>query len=229
MKTLDGQPFFCSFSGGKDSTLALHHALEAGGAPTALFTMLTEDGVRSRSHALPPDVLHAQAEALGIALRTANASWPDYEAVFIEALRDIREHGVTAGVFGDIDVDRNRQWVERVCAAADVEPFEPLWQRARRELLDEFLALGFKATIIAIKSDLLDKKFLGRTLDAGVVAQLEQAGIDPSGEMGEYHTVVTDGPIFSQPVGLEKRGTVEGGGYTFLEVAPAQAPGDSPS
>ena len=196
MNAIAHQPFFCSFSGGKDSTLALYHALRAGGVPKALFTMLTEDGVRSRSHALPPEVLRAQADAL----------------------RNFRGQGMSCGVFGDIDVDRNREWVEKVCAAADIEPFEPLWQRPRRELLDEFLVLGFKATIIAIKADQLDETFLGRTLDAGVVAELEQAGIDPSGEVGEYHTVVTDGPIFAEPVRLQTHGTVAGGGYAFLEV-----------
>ncbi len=218
MNAIAHQPFFCSFSGGKDSTLALYHALRAGGVPKALFTMLTEDGVRSRSHALPPEVLRAQADALNIPLHTANATWPDYEGVFIDALRNFRGQGMSCGVFGDIDVDRNREWVEKVCAAADIEPFEPLWQRPRRELLDEFLVLGFKATIIAIKADQLDETFLGRTLDAGVVAELEQAGIDPSGEVGEYHTVVTDGPIFAEPVRLQTHGTVAGGGYAFLEV-----------
>ncbi|RJX21564.1 MAG: hypothetical protein C4570_02415 [Ammonifex sp.] len=73
--------------------------------------------------------------------------------------------------------------------------------------------------IIAVKDGVLDNRFLGRTPDINAVREMEKAGVDPSGEGGEYHTVVTSGPIFSSPVRLEKKKPVLRDGYWFLEVS----------
>jgi uncharacterized protein (TIGR00290 family) len=218
---LDGVPFVCSWSGGKDSALALHHAIAAGGRPRALLTMMIEDGTRSRSHGLPLEVLEAQAAALGIPLHTRPASWDDYEQRFGAALAEQRSDGVRAGVFGDIDVERNLAWVQRMCAAADVRPCEPLWRRPRRELLDELLVLGFRARMVAVNADLLPADLLGRVLDHALVAELEAAGVDASGELGEYHTVVEDGPPFTTPVPLEFGAVVTRSGYHVVDTRTA--------
>ncbi|MBN1312646.1 MAG: diphthine--ammonia ligase [Anaerolineae bacterium] len=219
MKAISGQPFFCSWSGGKDSCFALYRAIRAGGIPQALLTMMMEDGERSRAHGLSVEVLQGQADALGIPLVTRQASWDTYEAEFLSAIRQFREEGITRGIFGDIDLEPHLEWVERVCSSASIQAYEPLWQEARRDLLDEFLQLSFKATIIAIKQEALDDSFLGRTLDRQVIADLEKAGVDASGEEGEYHTVVTNGPIFSSTLHLEMKEQVIRDGYCFLDVS----------
>ncbi len=100
-----------------------------------------------------------------------------------------------------------------------IRPYEPLWKRERRDLLNEFLQLGFKATIIVIKQGALSSSFLGRTLDQQVITDMEKTGIDPSGEKGEYHTVVTDGPIFSSAIHLQLKDQVVRDGYCFLDVS----------
>lgn len=146
-------------------------------------------------------------------------SWPDYEATFVSVLKEFKGLGIALGVFGDIDVDSHRQWCERVCSAANIKPYHPLWKRNRRDLLDEFAGLQFKATIIAVKEGALGRDFLGRTLSAAVVGELEEAGVDPSGERGEYHTVVTDGPIFSTKIDLVSGDCVRRDGYWFLDVS----------
>jgi uncharacterized protein (TIGR00290 family) len=181
--------------------------------------MLTEGGERSRAHGLSLDLHQRQAAALDIPLVTRQASWDTYEVEFLSAIRQFKEDGIEYGVFGDIDLEPHLEWVERVCSSASVQAYEPLWKAARRELLDEFLQLGFKATIIAIKQEALDSGFLGRTLDQQVIADLEQAGADASGEEGEYHTVVTDGPIFSSALHLEMKRQVVQDGYCFLDVS----------
>ena len=219
MKNIKGQSFFCSWSGGKDSCLALYRATQNGGVPKALLTMLTEGGERSRAHGLSVELLRRQAEALGIPLVTRQASWDTYEAEFLSTIRQFREEGITHGVFGDIDLEPHLEWVERVCSSAAVEAYEPLWKEVRRDILDEFLQLGFKAAIIAIKQEALDNSFLGRILDRQVIDDLEQAGVDASGEEGEYHTVVVDGPIFSSPLHLEMKRQVVRDGYRFLDVS----------
>ena len=55
------------FSGGKDSSLALYHAMQTGNV-IGLIVMLEEQGQRSRSHAMPLDIIRAQAQAIGLPL-----------------------------------------------------------------------------------------------------------------------------------------------------------------
>ena len=107
-------PFFCSWSGGKDSCLALYNAICQGGKPRFLLTMLVEDGKRSRAHGLPVTVLEKQDSAMGIPLRVRSTSWDDYEQTFISALMEFKKDGVQAGVFGDIDLEAHLQWTQRV-------------------------------------------------------------------------------------------------------------------
>jgi uncharacterized protein (TIGR00290 family) len=213
-----GTPFVCSWSGGKDSCLALYRAISAGARPAALLTILDESGERSRSHGLPVDVLRAQATALGIPLITRAASWDEYEPTFIAALREMEETGIAAGVFGDIDLEEHRQWEEKVCTAAGITAHLPLWQTPRKALLDEFLALGFRAMVIATKDDPLGRRYLGRTLGAALIHEFDRIGIDLCGEAGEYHTVVTAGPIFAYPLALRMEEHALHSGYWFLNV-----------
>jgi diphthine-ammonia ligase len=211
-------PFVCSWSGGKDSCLALYRAISAGARPAALLTILDQSGARSRSHGLTVDVLRTQAAALGIPLVTRTASWDEYEPTFIAALRELRETGTKAGVFGDIDLEAHREWEQKVCAAAGITAHLPLWQTPRQALLDEFLALGFKAMVVVTKDDPLGDRYLGRTLDAALIREFERVGIDLCGEAGEYHTVVTDGPTFARALRLRAGERVSRSGCWLLDV-----------
>jgi len=215
---LRGKPLFCSWSGGKDSCLALYRAVRAGGQARWLLNMCTESGERSRSHGLAADVLRAQAAALGIPIVFRAASWDEYEKTFLDALAGLKGRGVTAGVFGDIDVEPHREWVERVCASAGMAACEPLWKSDRRELLDEFLGAGFEARLVALKDGALSPELLGRRLDGELTAEIESAGADACGENGEYHTVVVDGPLFSRPLELVAGERVLRDGYWFLDM-----------
>jgi len=210
---------FCSWSGGKDSCLALYRAIKEGGRPKALLTMFREGGERSRSHGLTTKLIEKQASSLNIPLITRPATWENYEQTFINALHGFKDDGINVGVFGDIDLDPHLEWVEKVCAKAGIEAYEPLWKCKRGDLLDELFAAGFKATIVSIKESLLDKKFLGMTLSPELIKEFAEIGIDPSGEEGEYHTVVTAGPIFSTPIELDPKEQVSVQGYRFLDVS----------
>jgi uncharacterized protein (TIGR00290 family) len=211
-------PFVCSWSGGKDSCLALFRACQAGAKPACLLSMLAEDGLRSRSHGLTRPVLAAQAARLGIPLRTPCAAWVQYEPVFITALRDLQQSGVQAAVFGDIDFQPHLDWDKKICGLTGLSLHLPLWQGTREELLDQFLSLGFKAMLVNVKEGKLEREFLGKTIDREMIAQFQRKGIDPSGEHGEYHTVVYDGPLFSAPLPLETGGIIHNSGYQMLEV-----------
>ena len=215
---LGEKEFFCSWSGGKDSCLALHHAIQGGGVPKALLTVMEEGGEVSRSHGLPRSVLEEQSRLLGIPIIFRSATWNEYEAVFLQALGELKAAGIEAGVFGDIDVEDHREWVRRVGGSAGVRSLHPLWQRSRRGLLEEFIDLGFEAIVVVLRNDLLEESFLGRTIDRETVAEMERAGIDASGELGEYHTVVTGGPLFSstiEPREVTREAREE---YSFLRI-----------
>ena len=214
--------FFCSWSGGKDCCLALYHAVQRGGRPAGLFTMLGEDNETSRSHGLPKSVLEQQARQLGLPIIFRSASWNDYEATFLTMLHDFKAQGIEIGVFGDIDIEDHRDWCQRVCATSGLRAYHPLWKRPRRELLQELVELQFKAVIVVTHADKLGPEWLGKTIDAETIKGLETAGIDPSGEQGEYHTVVTRGPIFRSEITLSTRNPLLHDGYWFLPVALSQ-------
>lgn len=197
-----------SWSGGKDSMLALHRAWEAGWQVEALLTMMDETGLRSRSHGLSRDLLQAQADALRLPLVTGRATWAGYEAEFIAQLRQLAGQGVQAVVFGDIDLQAHRDWEEKVCGRAGLVAQLPLWGMPRRPLVDEVLRLGYRARVVCVDASRLDASFCGREFDAGFLGDLPP-DVDACGENGEFHTFVFDGPRFAHPVRHAVRRTHE--------------------
>lgn len=222
---LRGVPVFCSWSGGKDSALALHEAARAGAEPRFLVSMMIESGDRSRSHGLSRELLLAQADAIGVPIRFVAASWSAYEAELRRAISaGAREHGAVGGVFGDIDIERHREWVERVAAEAGSRALLPLWQRDRRQLMRDLLACGFEAVVVAVREGVLSPELLGRTIDADFVEEVVAAGADAAGENGEYHSVVVDGPLFRRRLQLEAGERSLRDGVWFLDLRPLAVP-----
>jgi uncharacterized protein (TIGR00290 family) len=215
----------CSWSGGKDSALALQRARTQLGPDGLLLTMFTQGGERSRSHGLPRAVLAGQAAALGLDLVTGSASWDDYTPVFVELLHRLRdERGVDAAVFGDIDLEPHRSWCQRACAEAGIACLHPLWGEPREPLVRACLASGIEAMVVAVQDGVLAPALLGRPLDEALLAELARAGVDLAGEQGEYHTVVVDGPLFRRRLDLVAGERVLRDGYWFLDVAMPEGP-----
>jgi uncharacterized protein (TIGR00290 family) len=190
---------FCSWSGGKDSCLALQRAVRSGFEVTHLLTMFDETGLRSRSHAVSLSVMQAQAVALGLKLIAPRASWQNYEAVFTQELQKLKEQGIETAVFGDIDLEPHREWEEKVCDRAGIKAFLPLWGERRMALVEEFLESNLRAIVVCVNEKFLGKEFCGREFDRRFVADLP-ADVDACGENGEFHTFVFDGELFKNPV-----------------------------
>ncbi|MBN1363264.1 MAG: diphthine--ammonia ligase [Syntrophaceae bacterium] len=212
---------FVSWSGGKDSALACYNAIKNDGIEIAyLLNMLSENGTHSRSHHLSVSVLKAQVEAMGIPIMQKQATWGDYEEEFKKALAAFKKEDIQIGVFGDIDVQEHRDWVERVCRESDLDAILPLWQRTRESLMSEFTTSGFKAVIVAVKLECMGSKWLGRELDAQFVEDMKRLPqVDLCGENGEYHTFVYDGPIFKNPVNFITGKKHLRGNHCFLEIS----------
>ena len=210
--------FFCSWSGGKDSSFALFKAVNMGMQPHCLFTMMTENPERSRSHGLHIKLLQAQSKAIRLPLVTVSAKWEDYESAFIKQLKVFKKNGVTDGVFGDIDIEAHREWVEHASQAAEIIPHEPLWQKDRERLVVDFINSGFKAAIVSVKSDVLDPGFLGCDLTLDLLEKFRELNIDLAGENGEYHTFVYDGPLFAERIAFARGDNVHRNGYSFCDL-----------
>jgi uncharacterized protein (TIGR00290 family) len=102
-------------------------------------------------------------------------------------------------IFGDIFLEDLRTYREEQLSPLGLNIHFPLWKRDTKELLTEFLDLGFKTIIVCVKASLLDKEFAGKIIDKDFVKELPIA-VDACGENGEFHTFVFDGPIFKSPV-----------------------------
>ena len=96
----------------------------------------------------------------------------------------------------------------------------PLWARDTRSLARDMIDSGLVAHLTCIDPRVLDPSFAGRRFDAGLLADLPD-GVDPCGENGEFHTVVTGGPMFSAPITVSIGEVVERDGFVFADVIPA--------
>ena len=216
------QQVFTSWSGGKDSCLACYRAIASGLEVRYLANTVTEDGKRSRSHGLPARVIQVQSQAMGISLVQRRTTWDNYEVEFKSMLRIFKQEGVNGGVFGDIDFEEHRQWVERVCQEADIVPHLPLWGESQGKILRDFIDLGFEAIIVATKADLFGKEWLGQKIDLDFIRHLdklkETKDITLCGEAGEYHTLVIDGPLFKKRMEILKTRKVFRDTRWFLDI-----------
>ena len=202
MSDHDPRPPRCaiSWSAGKDSWLALTRAREQGFAVTTFVTMCDEDGA-SKSHALPPDLIAAQARALGGTPVSVRVPPGEYAARFEGTLRELNASGHTHMIFGDIDLQAHRDWLAPACERAGIAPLFPLWGESRAALARELVTRGVRARVVCVDTRWLDASFCGAAYDADFLARLP-AGVCPCGEDGEFHTFVTGGAGFAGPLAV---------------------------
>jgi len=210
---------FTSWSGGKDSCFACYQAIVSGLKVRYLANMITEDGKRSWTHGQSAKLLQTQAQAVGIPLVQRRTTMANYEAQFKDMLLTLKQEGVTGGVFGDIDIEEHRQWIERMCHEVDITPHLPLWGQSQDKIMRDFIDLGFEAVVVVTKADLFGEEWLGRKVDLDFLSRLKQTSeTQLCGEAGEYHTFVTDGPLFNQRIEIVETKKVLRKGYWFLEI-----------
>jgi uncharacterized protein (TIGR00290 family) len=203
-------PVALAWSGGKDSSLALA-ALQADRSfqPVALLTTVTGDYDRISMHGVRRSILEAQVRELRLPLVEATippaASNAIYEEAFAAALDSLRlKHpDLRHLAFGDLFLADVRTYRERLLDRLGWTPVFPLWGRDTARLAREFINQGFRAILTCVDTTQLNAEFAGREFDSALLDELP-ATVDPCGERGEFHTCVYDGPIFRQPLLLER-------------------------
>lgn len=213
---------FTSWSGGKDSCLACYRVAGNELRVRYLVNMITEDGQRSWSHGLSAQLLQIQSQAIGIPLIQRRTTRADYEAQFKNMLLILKQKGITVGIFGDIEFEEHRQWIERVCSEGGIIPHLPLWGENQDKILRDFIDLGFEAVIVTTKADLLGEEWLGRKIDLDFLAHFAELrktkNITPCGEAGEYHTLVIDGHLFGKRIEILEANKMLREGHWFFEI-----------
>jgi len=213
-----GTAFVCSWSGGKESCLALYHAICAGAHPQFLFTMLDERGLMAHTHGIGRSILQAQALSLNIPLLTKQAHLNNYVEAFTETLDDIKAHGVETLVLGDTASQQRAQWELKVCDTVGFNTYFPLWNTEKMTALEELLNAGFQAIIMSVSEEKVGKRFLGQVLNKHSIAELQYEGLNLNNAQGEYHTIVFDGPIFADPLQILRGQPFYRDGFWYLDL-----------
>jgi diphthine-ammonia ligase len=191
-----------AWSGGKDSCFACYKAIQEGHEVSNLLIMMSDPSI-SNFHMIRSDMLDAQSQAIGIPIAKWTTSPDTYEQEFKKALLQMKAKGVGGIVTGDVfDVALHEAgWLDRICKEVGLTPVRPLWHRDTQQILEEFINAGFKATLVRVITNLLSMDWLGREINKKFLDDLLKLGtVDPCGENGEFHTFVTDGPLFKKRI-----------------------------
>jgi uncharacterized protein (TIGR00290 family) len=219
-------PVVFSWSGGKDSAMALHVLLrDPVFKVVSLLTTVTEGYERISMHGVRNELFYRQAESIGLPVKEVRIppQCPniEYEARMAEAVLRFRESGIFHFGFGDIFLEDLRAYREQKLLQAGMTALFPIWKVNTRELATRFVRDGFRAFAACIDPRKLNKSFAGRELDASFFRDLP-VGVDPCGENGEFHTFVFDGPIFHSPIPVQVGEVVERDSFIFCDLLPGQ-------
>ena len=218
------KPVLMSWSGGKDSCLALYEIQKARDyRVAALLTTVTRDYDRISMHGVRRVLLEQQAASLSLPLHqvfiTKDATNQEYETKMEEAFSIYREHGIDRVVFGDLFLEEIRAYRDQFLARHNMQGIYPVWMRDTTEFISEFIKLGFKAVVTCINGQVLDSSFAGMMIDEDFLSALP-SGVDPCGENGEFHSFVFDGPVFREAVRFSIGERVARGPFWFCDLLP---------
>ena len=214
-----------SWSSGKDSAWSLEVLRAAGEFDVVgLLTSVNETHDRVAMHAVRRELLARQAEAVGIPLWEVPIPHPCsneiYERAMGRAMARARAEEIEAVAFGDLFLEDIRAYRERQMADTGLATVFPLWKEPTRDLARRMMEAGVVARVTCVDPRQAPREIAGRVWDRRLLDELP-ASVDPCGERGEFHTFVTDGPMFARPVAVEVGETVEREGFVFADLLPA--------
>jgi uncharacterized protein (TIGR00290 family) len=193
---------FC-WSGGKDSSYALHKIITEG-VYEVKYLLSTFNGVYNRlsMHGVREELIAAQAKSIGLPLLKVyvyEADNAEYERQMNATLQIIKEQGINTLIYGDIFLEDLRQYRENKMAAIEMQCVFPIWQVNTAWMVNDFVQQGFQSVICCINDGYLDASWAGRIINTAFIADLPNI-VDPCGENGEFHSFCFDGPVFKTPI-----------------------------
>jgi uncharacterized protein (TIGR00290 family) len=211
-----------AWSSGKDSAYAVWELQRQPEIELAGLLTTTNSSVgRVSMHAVRESVLEAQARAAG--LPPIKVPLPDpctdeeYRAAMAVAIDEALRNEVRAIAFGDLFLEDVRAYRLAQFAETGLTPLFPLWGRPTAALAREMVEKGVEAILTCVDTEQLDKRFVGRTFDLDLLADLPE-GVDPCGENGEFHSVAVAGPMFTERLDVEVGGLVDKGRFVWVDV-----------
>ena len=216
------KPVLMSWSGGKDSCLALYEIQKSPDyRVAALLTTITREYDRISMHGVRRALLERQATSLGLPLHqvliSKGANNEEYETAMAQAFNEYHQNGIDSVVFGDLFLEEIRAYRDQFLAKHGMKGLYPVWQRNTANFIKEFTELAFKAVLSCVDSKTLDKSFAGKTIDEAFISSLP-TNVDPCGENGEFHTFVYDGPNFAKPVEFSLGEVILREGFWFRDL-----------
>lgn len=216
------RPTALSWSGGKDSALALHALLtDSRFDVKALVTTVTDEYDRISMHGVRRALLEEQAAVLELPLRIVrippNATNEQYETAMRAELAQLRASGIETIAFGDLYLADVRAYRERLVAGSGLDPVFPLWGRPTLAVAQSFVRDGFRAVLVCVDPRQIDVSHCGAEFDESLLGALPAAA-DPCGENGEFHTFVYHGPMFSRSIVTQRGEIVDRNGFVFCDL-----------
>lgn len=213
-----------SWSSGKDSAWALHVLQHDPDIQVVgLFSTVNQQHQRVAMHAVRVELLQRQADAVGLPLQILPIPHPcsneQYGSIMNVFLAEAQKRHIECIAFGDLFLQEVRDYRENALKETGITPIFPLWQRPTNQLIRQMLSEGLRAVITCIDPRQLPATFIGRELSSSLLAELPHTA-DPCGENGEYHTFVTNGPMFHYPIEVQTGEVVERDGFVFLDLLP---------
>lgn len=219
--------FACSWSGGKDSCFAYYKALKSNLDVRYIFTTISKITHRLHSHGTSRELLLDQIMAINTGIAKKNIKLigvrerftrsripPEHDHKVIKTLNHFKETGLTGIVFGDLKGGGRLNWIKTICKQTSLDYLFPLFKMPEKKLIIDFMNSGFKAIIVAVRPELIDRSWLGKEIDENFIKYIrdrraERPDLSYCGENGEYHTFVTDGPIFKKRIELLKTNVIK--------------------
>src|SRR6266571_7654037 len=220
-------PVVMSWSGGKDSAIALDELMKTGDYDVVtLMTTVSEEYRRISHHGVREALLDEQARAIGVPLEKVYLPSGEpggctndvYEAIMSRVMAHYKARGVETVAFGDLFLEDLRAWREANLAKAGMRGLFPIWKRNTTEVAHEVIRLGYKAYVSCVEAH-VGPGFVGRLYDEKFLNELPST-IDPCGENGEFHSFVFDGPIFAKAVAVEVGELVTRDGRFYADLLP---------
>ncbi len=213
-----------SWSSGKDCAFALHQVRTEGRLDVVgLLTTLNEENDRIAMHGVRKELLQMQLEALDLPAEMVMLPMPCDDETYRQRIgltvETLRKRGVKQVIFGDLFLEDIRQYREEQMQGSGLDPVFPLWQRDTGQLCRDMVDSGLQAIVTCVDQRVLSAEFLGRRYDHQFLDELSP-DIDPCGENGEFHTLVTAGPMFSRPIAVQLGEKIFRGDFAFVDVCP---------